>query len=147
MNTVPYLNDGAIETLLDRHEAHIPDSFVPSAKAIAVGTDQLLMLVGWKVARDARRRSSRWVRLERGSVFTGLTAASILRIRLYGTLWSIERELWCQTGKDVLAVTGHPIFFRDYKAAMALALHCDPEPPDKARHYLAWVPREEVPKG
>jgi hypothetical protein len=131
-----------IGEFISRSAAEVPESFVPSANAIVVAPgDDLLWFLGPMVVRDYGRESNRWVGGVRKGLFRSVTADNFLAVRRYNELWSIEREL---KNKGVLALNSKPVFFRDYKAAMAIAKHCHPNPPEKARRHLAWMPSSHI---
>jgi hypothetical protein len=133
-------DDKLIEEFIDRSNAEIPDTFVPSAIRIAVGTDDLLLFAEPMALYDSMRRSNRWFGSAHGGLFRMVGADSyILSVRRYGKLWSIERQRLGEKSEVLAFGYGPtPIFYHNFKAAMALAKHCHPNPREEAQ-CLRWV--------
>ncbi|MEH2565181.1 hypothetical protein [Bradyrhizobium sp. AZCC 2289] len=140
-----------VEEFIDRNQVHLADTFVPSAKYVAVGNHELLWLADPMTFRSRTRRSRKWVNSgNNGSVQT-LADGHFLWVHPVvetgigsKTLWYIERQLMWQQPRathEVLAFRQGPtpIVFRDSKHAMALVKYCHPAPRDEA-DCMCWIP-------
>jgi hypothetical protein len=134
------LDERILEDVIDRSKCEIPDTFVPSAKLIALGNDLTLYLANPLTTFSGRKPRS-W----RGSVETGvfrtISLSYFLKVRRYGTLWSIERHHLDDWKQEVLAFNygPTPIFYREQQPAMALAKDCLPKPREEVQ-CMSWVP-------
>jgi hypothetical protein len=134
------LYEGLFEDFIDRSNAEIPDTFVPSAKGIAVFHDMLLYLAN-PLAMYGTHRPYRWVNVVSQGKFMMGADPYILSVCRYGKLWSIERRHLDERTNEVLAFVGPtPIFHRKQQAAMTLAKCCHPNPREEAQWCLSWVP-------
>ena len=116
-----------IDRVIDRHEAHLPEWFVPLARGAAIPSEELLRQVGH---RHGKHRPHGWRETDTDYFLYPLTLNSSLLVREIDdtNLWTIER---LQAGRryevdDVLVfVFGWtPILARSYQSAMRLAMHC-----------------------
>jgi hypothetical protein len=131
-----------IEELIERTKTEIPDSFVPSARAIAAIHNKLVSLA-YPMATFGSNPPYRWVGSVRQGEFVMIGRdRDFLYVRRYGKLWSIERELIHEKlHHEVLAFAfgPTPIFHRRHQAAMVLAQHCHPKPRKEAQ-CACWIP-------
>jgi hypothetical protein len=135
-----------IDEFIDRRNAKIPDTFVPSARGIATFNLFLVELVNrealYRLGVGTRPRG--WVgKCREGKVFSSPSFACAVTVRRYGKLWAIERDL-PRNGRHVyevlcLAFGPTPIFHRLNVWAITLAQHCHPDLRDDAE-WLRWVP-------
>jgi hypothetical protein len=135
------LYDGLFKDFVDRRNSEIPDTFVPSAKGVAVGHDLLLSLVN-PLATYGKHKPYRWVGRAREGMFRMFAGDYLLEVRRYGKLWGIERKLLFENIHEVLAFDfgPTPIVHRKQQPAMALAKYCSPKPREEAQWCLSWVP-------
>ena len=139
-------SDPLIEQFIDRRNASIPDTFVPSAKGIATFSQFLVELVNrealYRLWVGTRPRG--WVGKCRGDqVFCSPSSACFVAVRRYGKLWAVERKMK-RDGQYVhevlcLAFGPTPIFHRLNVWAITLAQHCHPDLRDELQ-WLRWVP-------
>lgn len=138
-----YQHGDLVEEFIDRSNVDIPNTFVPSAKYIAVVGNNLLFLVH-PVPRYRKRPSCHWVVFERNRLFRTVGQNGyFLSVRRYGETWGIERE---RLGEGVHEVLGFsfgptPIFFRRPQWATFVAKACHPCPREEAK-ALGWIPIE-----
>lgn len=125
---------------INRRNAGVPDTFVPSTKYVAVADDSLLLLVH-PTALDQARQT------------TGLNDENIMEVerpgsdgfvlfaRRYGNLWGIERQREYDDIHEVLVFDRvlMPVVHRKPHGAIALAMNCHPNP-RKDAECLRWVP-------
>lgn len=138
------VNKGLIEDFIDRRTAEVPDTFVPSAKYVAVANAHLLYLAHPRLAHYSRWG---WVVHERDRLHNAIVGDFFLSVRRYGgewgygKTWGIERELLGTKVHEVLAFDfgPTPVVFREVKAAMSLAKNCLPSPREEAK-CLRWIP-------
>jgi hypothetical protein len=132
------LHERLFEDVIDRSKCEIPDTFVPSAKLIALGNDLLLYSAN-PLAYYGTNTPYRWIGRVRSGLFRMVADPYILEVRRYGNLWGIERV----DGPihEVLAFAYGPtlIFHRQHQAAMTLAKDCHPKPREEAQ-CMSWVP-------
>jgi hypothetical protein len=134
------MHPDVIEEVINRSSVELPDTFVPSAKRIALGDGGLLWLVtpprtyppvGHWVGRA---REGRFMRFADNDNY-------LLSVRRYGKLWSVERKkLGADTGEVLAFAFGStPILLRRYEDARAIARQSHPSPSEKAQ-YVCWIP-------
>jgi hypothetical protein len=137
------LNKGLVDSLIDRGNAKLPDTFVPSAKYIAVANDNLLLLVHPTALDEAREMT-----FLDGHEFENTESIEIpsakgfrLCISQYGKLWAIERQRSFDDIHEVLVFNYDitPVLHRKPHGAIALAENCHPNPRKEAE-CLCWIP-------
>ncbi len=131
---------GLIDDCIDRRNAEVPDTFVPSATLVAVANNNLLSLVHPKALGEARQ-----MRLDRPERIMAIRRPSangfVLVARRYGELWGIERQREFDDIHEALVFDNGaiPVFHRKPHGAIALAKFCHPNPRKEAQ-CLRWVP-------
>ena len=116
-----------IDQVIDRHEAGLPEWFVPLARGVAIPSHELLRQAGHC---HGKRRPSGWRETSKDYFLHPLTLDSSLLVRECGdtSLWTIERlqkERRYEVDDVLVCVFGWtPIFARSYQSAMRLAMHC-----------------------
>lgn len=140
------VGDDRIESLVDRRDTSVPETFVPSARGFAIVSDGLLFLVH-PMAHLGMLGG--WVGGKRKGLYRAATddgyfiAVPRYEGRAGGPdLWGIERL--CLREKipaEVLAFGfgPTPIFHRDPTIAKAIAKRCHPYPREEAQ-LLRWIP-------
>ena len=118
----------AIDDVLERDEAGLPEWFLPMARGVVVASDHLLSRAGY---RPGIRRPDRWC--ETSADFYRLNPHDcvitlIVRQCDNRDLWTIERwNLGSRMEVDEVLVFGFgatPMFASNAIAAMHLAMHC-----------------------
>ncbi len=115
------------DQIIERHEACLPDWFLPFARGVAVPSDALLGQVGY---RPGMQRPHGWGESNDGFFRRSMGSETTLIVRQCGDLdlWTVER--WNGlSGSEVDEVLvfhfgATPIFTRDPIASMLLASHC-----------------------
>lgn len=122
-NLSPFL----IDQVIDRHEARLPEWFVPLARGVAIPSNKFLRQVGH---RDGMDRPGNW-RETSCDFFRWEDRQQKLIVRRSENedLWTVERWNWIGRGSEVDEVLVFtfgwtPILTRCYQSAMRLAMHC-----------------------
>jgi len=137
-NKLRLTHDDLVEEFIDRRNAEIPETFVPSANGIALVDCKVL----WLAYRPGSRLSvGQWVGRAREGLFMKFSDNHFLSVRRYGKLWSIERLKMGTITDEVLAFAfgPTPILLDDHKLARMLARQCHPSLREEAR-CVCWIP-------
>lgn len=132
-----------VEVVIDgRHD--LPSWYVPSARGVAVASNQLLRAVGY---HSESKHPRGWIKNDCG-VFVRQVGWKTLFVRQYGDegLWTVERWNWPggpAVADEVLVLRfgSTPIFTRDAQSAMRLASHCHEKEPPSGLHWISAVPK------
>lgn len=132
---------------IDRAYAEVPDTLLPSAKYVALASDNLLSLVHPKGRKVRLYRTTKWVKNKDDESVTRALAANdnFLLVRQCGSDWdkwgdtfTVERKF---DAHEILTLDFDPpvlILCREFKQAMVLAERCCPSPRQEA-NGLRWV--------
>jgi hypothetical protein len=122
-----------IDQVIDREEAKLPDWFVPSARGVALASEELLRAAGHRPGMYRPRNWHEWsagcfVRWMGEPHLNGRRDFLLVRASDHNELWTIERcgaERRWEVDEALVSVIGcTPIFTRSYQAAMRLATFC-----------------------
>jgi hypothetical protein len=133
------------EAFLDRHQAHMPDIYVPDSKGALVAGEDILRAAGYCAGS---RRPPGWRKYAPGVFVKPLSSEFTLEVRQCGNslsnLWTIERSNHFASGYCVetlvCALEDVPIHAKTYQGAMRVAEYCHPSPqaPVPGRWIRAW---------
>ena len=141
-----------IGEVIDRSEIKLPDWFVPLARGVAIASDALLLMSGYRRPSD---RPLGW-RKTQCDVFIKRTVPdkdksfATLTVRQYANqrLWTIERYHEGRKYEDITDVLvfvfgSTPIFCWNHQAAMRLAEYCQRNGPPPGLSWVAACPDDK----
>jgi hypothetical protein len=121
------------ETFIDRDQAPMPRSYLPSAKGVLIAGDDLLSAAGYR-ARSHRPKG--WNKYKPGVFLKPLSIEFTLEVRQCGSwrsnMWTIERSNFFADDYCVETLVfpfeNVPIHATTYQGAMRVAEYCHPVP-------------------
>ena len=141
-----------IGEVIDRSEINLPDWFVPLARGVAIASDALLLMSGYRRPSD---RPLGW-RKTQCDVFIKRTVPdkdkrfATLTVRQYANQrwWTVERYHERRKYEDITDVLvfvfgSTPIFCWNYQAAMRLAEYCQLNGPPPGLSWVAACPDDK----
>ena len=111
------LHGKLIDEFIERNQVHLPGTFVPSARYVAIGNHELLWLADPMTFTICTRRPRRWVKYGKAGSFQTLAhrhflwAHSIPVATGSEKIWFLQRQRLWQPAHEVLAFKRGPTQF------------------------------------